>query len=231
MVNFWGRLERLAQEHNVLRHPFYERWSRGGLTQGELAHYSGQYRYAVIALAMATALAAQSAEAKDDAPALLAHAAEEATHIMLWDQFLEQVEGELWAEPTAETRDCVAAWLGETSRPLIEALVALYAIESAQPAISATKQTGLQEHYGIASSPYFELHRRRDIEHAAEMRDLIDKRLAEADEESLLGTASDVLRANWRLLDGVDAYAPEGGGSLAALPLPPRDQISRAITQ
>src|SRR5579875_1919238 len=128
-MNFWVRLEQLAREHSVLRHPFYERWSRGELTQTELAHYAGQYRYAVIALAMAAALAAQSAEAADDAPALLAHAAEEASHIMLWDQFVEQVNGGLWAEATVETRDCVAAWLGEGSRPLTEALVVVYAIE------------------------------------------------------------------------------------------------------
>ena len=45
----------------------------------------------------------------------------------------------------------------------LEGLVVLYAIESAQPAISRTKLDGLVEHYGLAEGPateYFSLHAR-----------------------------------------------------------------------
>ena len=57
----------------------------------------------------------------------------------------------------------------------------LYAIESAQPAISRTKLDGLVEHYGFEEGPateYFSLHSERDHEHAAQSRQLIEERLA-----------------------------------------------------
>jgi pyrroloquinoline quinone (PQQ) biosynthesis protein C len=81
----------------------------------------------------------------------------------------------------------------------------MYAIESTQPAISNTKQIGLSEHYGLDGSAYFELHRSLDVEHARQLRELIDQRLQDADLDALLDTAERVLKANWVLLDGVDA--------------------------
>jgi pyrroloquinoline-quinone synthase len=204
-VNFWSRLDKIAEQNDVLRHPFYVRWSEGTLTSGELAHYSGQYRHAVLALAAAASSAAGRGDAGRDGAALAAHAREEAEHVALWDEFVSQVGGDVDAEPTAETRACVEVWAGEETRPMLHTLTAMYAIESTQPAISNTKQIGLSEYYGIDGSAYFELHRRLDVEHARELRELIDKRLDDADLDALLDTAGRVLKANWLLLDGVDA--------------------------
>jgi pyrroloquinoline-quinone synthase len=204
-VNFWDRLEAVSNERNVLRHPFYIRWSEGTLTREELAHYSGQYRHAVVALAAAAESAADSPDAGDDAAALARHAAEEASHVELWDKFVDAVGGRVDAEVTAATRECVSAWAGEPSRPLVETLAAMFAIESAQPAISATKQTGLVCHYGLAPSPYFDVHQELDMEHAQQTREMISRRLGAADEDALVASAERVLRANWRLLDGVEA--------------------------
>jgi pyrroloquinoline-quinone synthase len=204
-VNFWDLLETIAAQKNVLRHPFYVRWTEGTLTRDELADYAGQYRHAVVALADAAAAAARSPEAGTDAQTLAAHAREEADHIALWDRFVAQVGGDSTASANRETRACVDAWAGDASRPLLHTLTAMYAIESAQPAISRTKLIGLAEHYGVASSPYFELHEQLDLEHATQARKLIEKRLPGANEEALLRTAEAVLDANWALLDGVDA--------------------------
>src|SRR5919198_21936 len=69
-----------------------------------------------------------------------------------------------------------------------EGLVALYTIESGQPAISEIKAAGLRERYGLDGLPateYFDVHARRDREHAAAERALIEPRLAEADAEAL----------------------------------------------
>jgi pyrroloquinoline-quinone synthase len=203
-VNFWDRLETIAARKDVLRHPFYLRWSEGKLTLGELASYAGQYRHAVVALAAAASSAAHSPEANGDAETLAAHASEESDHIALWDRFVGQVGGDPAASANPETRDCAETWAGDASRPLLHTLTAMYAIESAQPAISETKLTGLAEHYGIESSPYFEVHRDLDVAHAAQARKLIEKRLTRTDEDALLQTAERVLDANWLLLDGVD---------------------------
>ena len=47
----WDRIEQARERWNVLRHPFYRRWSAGELSSEELARYSGQYRHAVEAIA------------------------------------------------------------------------------------------------------------------------------------------------------------------------------------
>src|SRR3954454_20601179 len=77
VTDFFDRLEDVRARCNVLEHPFYQRWSNGGLTALQLAHYAGEYRHAVGALAAAAASAARAA---DDGlrPQLEAHAAEEA---------------------------------------------------------------------------------------------------------------------------------------------------------
>ena len=85
--------------------------------------------------------------------------------------------------------------------------MALYAIESAQPAISRVKADGLREHYGFDAGPataYFDLHAERDVAHAADGRAMLEARLDGADEDALVAVAERVLRANWTLLDGVE---------------------------
>jgi pyrroloquinoline-quinone synthase len=207
-VDFFAALEDVRQRWNVLQHPFYERWSRGELSREELAAYSGQYRHAVVALAEASDAAARAAEPEIQA-GLDAHAQEEAAHVALWDGFVDAVGGDSGAEPNAETAECARVW-ADADRSFLGTLVALYAIESGQPAISETKRDGLAAHYGLAEGPaveYFELHARRDHEHAAEARALVEPRLAGADVDALLAEAERVLEANWGLLDGVERDA------------------------
>jgi pyrroloquinoline-quinone synthase len=204
-VDFFDRLEGVRARNDVLQHPFYQRWSAGELTRDELALYAGEYRHAVIALAEAASKAAQTAE-PSLAAALQAHADEETQHVALWDQFARSVGADLDREPRPETVACADTWAGADSRPLLESLVALYAIESGQPAIADTKRRGLHAHYGIddpSATAYFDIHVERDVEHAAEAKALIEQRLDGADQASLLAEAEDVLRANWELLDGV----------------------------
>ena len=201
-MELWSRLADVRARWNMLDHPFYVRWSRGDLSAEDLALYAGQYRHAVVAIAKAANGAATVSGRAD----LAAHAGEEAAHVSLWDAFARAAgtDGPQPAEP--ETTECAEAWAGEV-RDLLGHLVALYAIESAQPAISRVKADGLREHYGFAPGPataYFDLHAERDVEHAAEGRALIAERLDGADVDSLVAEAERVLRANWTLLDGVE---------------------------
>ena len=204
-MDLWSRLTDVHGRWNVLEHPFYTRWSRGELTREDLALYAGQYRHAVVALAGATENAARVAPAPESAE-LAAHAGEEAAHVALWDDFAAAVgtPGPVAAEP--ETAGCAAVWAG-ADRDLLGHLVALYAIESAQPEIARVKADGLREHYGFDGGPatvYFDLHAERDVEHAAEGRALLEARIDGADEDALVAEAERVLRANWELLDGVE---------------------------
>ena len=218
-MDFFAELDAVRERWNVLEHPFYTRWSAGELTLDELAVYSGQYRYAVTALAAASANTAAVADGPL-ATALAGHASEEASHVALWDRFTEAVGGDSGAAPLPETAACADVWAGDGERPLLPSLVAMYAIESAQPAIAETKREGLVAHYGFDAggdaTVYFDLHATLDVEHAAQERALIEPRLDGADVEALLAEAESVLRANWELLDGVEhalGRAPEPAAS------------------
>lgn len=188
-----ARIDEARRRWDVLKHPFYERWECGELTREELAFYAGEYRHAVVALARAAAASGDEE-----------HAREEADHVALWDEFAAAVDAPLDRAPTPETSDCETAWSQDER---FRALAVLYAIESAQPAISQTKLSGLAAHYGFdADDPaaaYFRLHAELDIEHARAAREA----LAEAPQSQvaeLAAAAERALQANWRLLDGVD---------------------------
>jgi pyrroloquinoline-quinone synthase len=200
-AGMWERIESCRERWNVLRHPFYRRWSQGELTPDELARYSGQYRHAVTAIATMSAAAADALPGHDD---LRRHAGEELAHVRLWDGFVDAAGGDTSDEPTAETRQCVRTWAqGDDA---LELLARLYAIESGQPEISRTKREGLLGSYGYEDGPgtsYFRVHQRRDVEHAAEVRELIEEIADEGDEDRVVAAAESALRANWRLLDGV----------------------------
>jgi pyrroloquinoline-quinone synthase len=206
-VDLFDRLEAARERWNVLDHPFYQRWSAGELTRGELAAYAGEYRHAVVALAEAVEGAAAEADPAA-AGELREHAAEEAAHVDLWDDFAQAVGADLHRDPRAETSECVEAWTG--GRDTLERLVASYVVEAAQPAISQTKLEGLVRHYGLDEGPateYFALHAERDHEHAAHTRRLIEERLDGTDEDRLVKVGEDALRGNWRLLDGMERPA------------------------
>ena len=204
-MDFWDRFATVAAEHDVLEHPFYVRWSEGTLTREELAAYSGQYRHAVVALASASRTAAPTADG-ELREHLEDHAAEETAHIELWDRFVAATGGDAAAEPTPESAACAAAWEGR-DRDLTATLVALYAIESAQPKISEVKQQGLLDLYGFEPGPatdYFDIHATLDADHAAAHREFVEPVLEGADHDARLDAAREVLDANWKLLDGVD---------------------------
>ncbi|HEX2016000.1 MAG TPA: iron-containing redox enzyme family protein [Solirubrobacteraceae bacterium] len=214
-MDFWAAVQTRADRWDVLRHPFYLRWSAGELEPAELSFYAGQYAHAVGAVASATRHAARQAPPSMRGE-LLEHALEEEAHVELWGSFADRVGAKGPAPAVPETAECVSAW-SRPERELLPTLVALHAIESAQPAISATKLEGLRLHYGIDESPatdYFTVHAVRDVEHAAQTRRLVSGARAAADaadpvdDTALLDEVAHVLCANWRLLDGVQRSRP-----------------------
>ena len=199
----WERIEAARRRHDVLEHSFYTRWSAGELSREELADYSGQYRHAVEAIAD---LSTYAAERLPEHPDLAAHAEEEHAHVALWDGFVAAVDGSTSAAPNPETSACVEVWSDRDGT--LAALARLYAIESGQPDISKTKLEGLSEHYGIESDAgrrYFTVHRGRDVEHAAEGRELLEQLIETREDEDLVVAAAErAFEANWKLLDGVE---------------------------
>jgi pyrroloquinoline-quinone synthase len=199
----WDRIEASRARNNVLEHPFYQRWSAGELSQDELARYAGQYRHATEAIARLCADTVETAPA-ERREEIERHAAEEEDHVRLWDDFIEAAGGEIGAEPTPETAECVRTWTA--SGGYLAALGRLYAIESGQPEISRIKREGLSRFYGIDGGPgseYFRVHEASDDAHAGEARRLIAEAMTDEDEDAIVEAAESAFRANWRLLDGV----------------------------
>jgi pyrroloquinoline-quinone synthase len=226
-MDVFSRIDEARRECDVLEHPFYQRWSAGELSAEELGLYAGEYRHAVVALALASDSAAAKVGVEHRA-GLERHAVEEHSHIALWDEFAKaasvaggQCGGESNAAAAhseesgralAETEECVRAWTA--GGDVLEHLAVLYAIEASQPEIAKTKLAGLVERYGYSPEgpavEYFELHATLDVEHARQARELIEELMssdeAEAGEqaERMIARAAAALRGNWTLLDGVD---------------------------
>jgi pyrroloquinoline-quinone synthase len=199
----WERIEESRARHNVLEHPFYVRWSAGELSSEELARYSGQYRHATEALARLCRETADVAPDRHRAE-ISAPAAQEETHVALWDGFVEAAGGEIGAEPTPETAECVSEWTSPDG--YLGGLARMYAIESGQPEISRVKREGLSRFYGIDGGPgseYFRLHEEADHAHAEDSRRLIEEAMGAEDADTVVAAAESAFQANWRLLDGV----------------------------
>jgi pyrroloquinoline-quinone synthase len=216
-----ARIDQARRECDVLEHPFYQRWSAGELSVEELAFYAGEYRHAVVALAQASDSVAVKA-GSDSRASLKRHAAEEHSHVALWDAFAAATVGAEAAPeraPLSETDTCTRAWTA--GEDVLEHLAVLYAIEASQPAIAQTKLEGLVRRYGYEPEgpavEYFELHARLDVEHARQARELIaasmseDESQARAQADRMVERATAALRGNWELLDGVDARFAHAG--------------------
>jgi pyrroloquinoline-quinone synthase len=191
-----AQIDALTERFDFLRHPFYEAWTEGRLSREDLARYAEAYRWPVLALAALAELAVDPE-----------HAREEYAHVTLWEQFARGC-GARRREPPAHGASCALVWLAGTDR--LERLAALYAIESVQPLLAATKLAALRRHYGFeegGTTEYFTIHATRDFVHAAATRAEIERAASPRDGRRLVARARAVLAANWQLLDALAVAA------------------------
>ena len=123
----------------------------------------------------------------------------------LWDGFVEAAGGDADDAPTPETAR-VRAQLDRERRRRASRSCACTRSRAGSRRSRGPSATGLLERYGFddgAGTAYFRIHATRDVEHAAEVRELIAELGADADEDRLVAAAESAFRANWRLLDGV----------------------------
>jgi pyrroloquinoline-quinone synthase len=215
---FWTRAAEELRRYDLLKHPFYQAWSAGELTQAELGFYGRQYLEHVAAFpTYLTALHSRLPEGRTRS-AVLRNAAEEEgngrPHADLWRQFVAGIdpEGPAPAEETLrEVRELVETYreLGRSASPAT-ALGAFYAYESQVPRIAEEKQAGLRKFYGAndTTCAYFTLHRTADVHHADVWRRLIDQAIegrADAGASEALDGMRRGAHALWRALDGIEA--------------------------
>ena len=212
----WNLVKEKVEQYHLLKHPFYQAWSKGQLPKEALRTYAAQY-YRHVA-AFPTYLSALHARAEEgrERRVILENLVDEEyktpTHPELWLRFAEglglkrsEVEG---APAWRETGRVVSAFRRVCSqRPLPEGIALLYAYEDMTPRVAATKAKGLDEFYGIRSERavrYFTLHEKLDRRHAAQWKRVLAKPLAEKKQAQAAAQAvEEGMQSIWNLLTTV----------------------------
>lgn len=183
-------IDRIIEDRHLLRHPFYERWQKGKVSQDVMREYAKQY-YAYESKLPAFLTSAlthlEDGPAKD---AVAANLADESgmpePHPELWLRFAEGLgvsrEDVLSAQLTPRTINLVETYASLCERGAEEALAALYAYEAQFAAIAKTKGDGLREFYEMTDEEalkFFDVHATLDDEHAASLRSgMVDSELS-----------------------------------------------------
>jgi pyrroloquinoline-quinone synthase len=180
-------LDQKIAERRMLDHPFYQRWTEGTLTRGELEEYARQYYH--YALAFPTFLSAMHANCDDLATrqTLLENLIEEEhgseNHPELWLRFCEALGLEREAVKAGEPNESTRALIGgmrslAREGALHQGLAALYAYESQIPDVARAKIAGLAQHYGITRErdvAFFSVHMEADVVHSSVSRELLNR--------------------------------------------------------
>jgi len=203
-MNIIKRIDEMIEERSLLKHPFYQMWSDGKLTQESLTGYSKEYFQLVKAVpSFMTPIIEKAPDSIISE--LIANQQEESDHVQLWIDFAVELgvsEDELTSY-TGLTKTCKAVSdLNELMNTFEGGACAMYAFEKEIPKISQTKLDGLAEFYGITSheaTEYFKLHTEADIRHTASWRNILEK--SSTDSNNLLEIADRSISAQNLLLD------------------------------
>ena len=203
-MNIIQKIDEMIEERSLLKHPFYQMWSDGKLTQESLAGYSKEYFQLVKAVpSFMTPIIEKSPGSV--VSELVDNQQEESDHIKPWISFAGELgisEEELTSYAgTAKTQKAVSD-LNQLMDTFDGGACAMYAFEKEIPKISQTKLDGLAEFYGMTSNEsteYFKLHTEADIRHAASWRNILEK--SSADTSNLIEIADKSLSAQNLLLD------------------------------
>jgi pyrroloquinoline-quinone synthase len=217
---FWTALEERVSRFDLLKHPFYQAWTKGELTHDELREYAAEYWHHVSAFpTYLSALHAGMSDGETRREVLRNLAEEEGVdtplgraHSDLWMDFAAAM-GASREEVTKravqpETAALIARFRELMREKPVVAMAALYAYESRVPAIARTKAEGLAAHYETtgAGARYFTLHETADVHHASVWRELMNVQLAAEPElaEAALNSAEVAAKALWSALDGIE---------------------------
>jgi pyrroloquinoline-quinone synthase len=225
MQNFWHQLDARIAKYDLLCHPFYQAWTMGKLTHDDLRAYAADYYHHVAAFpeylrafeerlnTKATEELAQ-AVAKNRADEEGIGSPDGRSHAELWLDFAEGMGANRTVvkghRPVSEVRHLMADFekIAREGSPA-EALAAFYAYESQVPRVAKEKAAGLRTRYGADADTcrYFTLHTTADVRHSKVWRDLLEKEINAAGEQSAanaLDAAEETARALWRALDGIE---------------------------
>ena len=203
-MNLIQRIDQIIGERSLLKHPFYEMWSDGKLTQESLAGYSKEYFQLVKAVPEFMAPIIEKAP-NSVITELTENQQEESDHIKSWISFAGELgisEDELIPYSGLDKTKKAVSDLAELMNTFDGGACAMYAFEKEIPKISQTKLDGLSEFYQITSDraiEYFKLHTEADIRHAASWRHILET--SNVDTSDLVEIAEKSVSAQNLLLD------------------------------
>ena len=141
-------LDRVIKKWDLFKHPFYEAWSDGTLSQEALQLYASEYGNFIRLIPNGWSVIGDAATSQ-----------EEKEHIELWDSFAHGLNTKI-SQPQLEESSRLIEQTEELFSTPAQALGALYAFEIQQPATSQSKLQGLRAHYSYPEEceKYFEAH-------------------------------------------------------------------------
>ena len=221
MQTFFERLDSAIAEYSLLKHPFYQAWSAGTLTQETLGTYAAQYYQFEKRFPTFISAVHSNTENIEHRRQLLLNLIEEEhghpNHPELWLGFAESVGAERKAATEvisfAETQALIDTLRSITrDGDTLEGVAALYGYESQIPEISRTKIEGLTTHYGVTSDEglaFFRVHEQADEVHRRAERDLMAELVhTREDEDRAIQAAQRIAIAFYRMLDGIIRECP-----------------------
>ncbi|MBA3661740.1 MAG: CADD family putative folate metabolism protein [Gammaproteobacteria bacterium] len=205
------RLDQIIAEFHLLKHNFYQMWSRGELSQEILQKYAAQYYHQVKSFPRFISRVHTHCPEIDARKILLKNLVDEeihgTDHPALWMQFAEGLgtpkDVVLNEDMIPETEAMVDTYYQLADENWQDGLCALYAYECQVPDVSKSKIEGLKDFYGLTDEKaleFFVAHQAYDVEHASEVAELINRYADPARAEVATKKAAISL---WQFLDGM----------------------------
>ena len=180
------QLNQIILGRHLLKHEFYQAWSKGTLSREILQCYAAQYYHQVQSFPRFISRVHTGCPVIEARKILLENLVDEEIHgkdhPALWMQFAvgmgasrHRVQTE---EAIPETKALVDKFYELGNRDWRDGLCALYAYESQVPAVSISKMDGLKQFYDIHDEEtleFFTAHQQYDVGHAEQVAKLIDR--------------------------------------------------------
>lgn len=210
-MNIITRLNEIISEFDLLKHTYYQVWSKGELTQESLQKYAAQYYNQVQSFPRFISRVHTNCPQIAARKVLLENLVDEeihgTDHPELWMQFANGLgvsrETVLNDMPLPETQAMVDTFYDLAQRDWRDGLCALYAYECQVPNVSASKIDGLKKFYGITDErtlEFFTAHQAYDVGHSEQVAALIEKYVEPEYAERATREAASAL---WGFLDGM----------------------------
>jgi pyrroloquinoline-quinone synthase len=210
-MKFVEKLNLDLDKYHLLKHPFYQAWSNGELSQETLAIYAREYYHHVAAFPRYISAIHSYCDEITHRQVLLGNLIEEEqgdkNHPALWIQFAKGLGcSEAVTKSPAKfeaTQKLVEGYFDLVRGNFAKGLGALYAYERQTPEVSLSKIEGLKQFYNISNPEtleFFTVHAEADEWHSEECANILEaikeEDQSKADEGAMTGA-----KLLWQFLD------------------------------